>query len=264
MIKKTIDHLNLKQTADSGQCFRWKRIDDNTYSVIAFDKRLVISGDGPEFLLDCSEEEWNSIWSLYLDLSTDYDYVEKLILASGDSHLKDAFEKGNGIRILNQDLWEMIVSFIISQNNNIPRIKNSIEAICKKAGFEVGDTKEYRLPKPFETKPDFFLDKSLGLGYRDQYLEELYEFAKCNPDWVESLREMDYETVRKELLKRKGIGPKVADCISLFGLHHIEAFPVDTHVKQLLEKYYPNGFDHDYFAGFAGIIQQYLFYYEIK
>lgn len=271
MIKK-IDHLNIKEVADSGQCFRWKEISENEFFVTAYGKCLHIKqlADDSLFEIDCDEEEWDSIFSHYLDLETDYNHIEELIINSGDEHLKEAFALGKGIRILNQDLWEMIVSYLISQNNNISRIKRSIQLICEKAGKKIilktgsGVYENYIFPGPFDVEKGFFDDKLLGLGYRVEYLEEIYEFARNNPSWVESLKGLSYEDARNELLKRKGVGPKVADCISLFGLHHIEAFPIDTHVKQLLNTYYKEGFPYEYFNGVAGIIQQYLFYYELQ
>jgi len=270
MIKK-IDHLNLKQTAYSGQCFRWKELAEGRFGVTAFGNYLEISEteDADSFELSCNEQEWNSVWASYFDMETDYMHIEELITASDDEHLKLAFSEGSGIRILKQDLWEMIISYLISQNNNITRIKRSIDVFCERCGYVAKGCPDgitaYRFPNPEDSLPEgIFDDASLGLGYRNVYLKEMYAFAKENPEWLETLRNMDYITVREELLKRKGIGPKVADCISLFGLHHIEAFPIDTHVKQLLAKYYPEGFDHAYFEGVAGIIQQYLFYYELN
>lgn len=271
MIKR-IDHLNLKETAYSGQCFRWKELPTGGFSIVSQGKYLEIreTGEGTgEFELSCTEKEWDSIWKSYFDLDTDYNRIEKLINESDDEHLKEAYRLGNGIRILKQDLWEMIISYLISQNNNITRIKRSIDMFCERCGYLAeGSSKDnpaYRFPGPTDKLPEgIFDDPSLGLGYRNVYLKEMYEYAGENPEWLEALTKQDYKSVRETLLKRKGIGPKVADCISLFGLHHIEAFPIDTHVKQLLTKYYADGFPFDYFEGVAGIIQQYLFYYELN
>ena len=263
MLTKEIDHLDLKQIAGSGQCFRFKAIDDCKYSVVAFGRYLEITQSGEAFTFSCDETEFNAIWSQYFDLSTDYNYIENLINTSNDSHLKEAYAHGNGIRILRQDLWEMIVTFMISQNNNIKRIAGSVEAICERAGYRTPDGKGYRFPMPGEISPEFFMDKSLGLGYRDKYLSEIYAFASSNSQWLTVIQSLTYEDAMTALMERKGIGKKVANCISLFGLHHVEAFPIDTHVKQLLEKYYSDGFDYERYDGVAGIIQQYLFYYEL-
>lgn len=264
MIEISLDHFDIKQIAESGQCFRWKVLSDTAAEIIAYDRLLHIEKKESKLRLDSSEEDFKNIWQQYFDLDTDYSQVERLIADSGDAHLKKAYSHGSGIRILRQELFETTVTFLISQNNNIPRIKKSLEMICEKGGFAlINSDRGYRLPKPSEVSPEFFLDRSLGLGYRDVYLYELYKYLDENPSWLSDLQSMDYDTARKELLKRKGIGPKVADCICLFSLHHIDAFPIDTHVKQLLDKYYKGGFDYEYYKGFAGIIQQYLFYEEL-
>lgn len=259
-----IDHFDSILIADSGQCFRWKKISEDTVLVVSFGKVLEIVKVPEGYMLSCTKEEWESIWSEYFDMSTDYSEIESRIRAYGDKHLYESFEAGKGIRILKQDLWEIIISFLISQNNNIGRIRNSVEALCRAGAKKIAGYDEYAFPGPGDIDSSLFEKVNLGLGYRVPYLKEMYEFVADNPNWLDYLRTLDYEMARAELLKRKGIGPKVADCICLFGLHHVEAFPIDTHVKQLLSKYYPDGFDFKYFDGVAGIIQQYLFYYEIK
>lgn len=261
-----IDHLNLNQIAGSGQCFRWKETKDNSYLIPpvrinnCLSEPLKITSLGESrFDLSCSEAEWQNIWSVYFDISSDYGHIEKLILSSKDSHCIDAFRQGYGIRILRQDLWEVIISFLISQNNNISRITRSIEAICQKASLP-----NNAFPYPGEIDTCIFDDTSLGLGYRNIYLKKIYDFAAQNPEFTDELKSMTYEKAYTTLLSFTGIGPKVANCICLFGLHHVDAFPIDTHVKQLLTKYYPKGFPFDYYEGIAGIVQQYLFYYELN
>ena len=259
------NHLNLKEIAESGQCFRFKELLDDTFSVVIGDKNYILKQEEKGISGSFTKEEWENDLSHYFDFETDYDYIENLILNSKDSHLIKAYNQGSGIRILNQDLWEIIISFLISQNNNIKRIKNSIEALCTAAGYKCTDSdSEYRFPKACEFDSENFMRLNLGLGYRNIYLKEMFEYVGTNPLWTDYLKTLDYEEARKELLKHKGIGPKVADCICLFGLHHIEAFPIDTHVRQLLDKYYKSGFNYEYFKGCAGVIQQYLFYYELK
>lgn len=262
MLKK-IDHFDLKQIAESGQCFRWKQEEDIT-KIVAFNRVLRVREKGDAFDFDCDEKDFDDVWADYFDLGTDYNRVEELVKQSKDSHLIEAYRQGSGIRILRQELFETIISYLISQNNNIPRIKGSLEAICKKGGFKIEGSNEYRLPAPGEISKDFFFDSSLSLGYRDSYLSKMYEFLADNPNYLDSLRKKSYPDAKEELRKHTGIGPKVSDCICLFSLHHIAAFPIDTHVKQLLNKYYQDGFNYEYFDGFAGVIQQYLFYYELK
>ena len=264
MYKVRIDHLDLKQTAESGQCFRFREMGDGLWSLVAFGRYIEIKQDGDEFTFSCDKDEYDTIWAGYFDKSTDYGHIENIILSSGDAHLKEAFGEGSGIRILRQPLWETIVTFMISQNNNIGRITGSVEAICKKAGIMTADGRGYAFPGPCDVGKGFFDDRSLGLGYRDKYLAEIYAYAAARPDWLGELPSLTYEKAMESLMERKGIGKKVASCICLFGLHHIEAFPVDTHVKQLLDKYYRKGFDFEKYKGVAGIIQQYLFYYELK
>ncbi len=254
--------MDLDQIASSGQCFRWKQIDTDTYVIPELRREnaiipaLTIKKAGDEFELSCTEDDWNSQWYYYFDCDTDYDEVERRINNSSDEHCKTAFNEGSGIRILRQDLWEMIVTFIISQNNNIKRITNSVEEIVRRNGGH--------FPYPGEVDPEMFMDKSLGLGYRSPYLRDLYTYVYENPEWLSVLPDLSYEEAFSHLKRQKGIGPKVANCICLFGLHHVEAFPIDTHVKQLLDKYYPDGFYYDYYEGIAGIVQQYLFYYELR
>lgn len=263
MIKLILSHLNLEQIANSGQCFRWNICGPCEVEAVAFGHVLHASQNGDEFTFSCTQDEWDSLWKNYFDENTDYDDIENRILDSGDEYLKRAFAYGSGIRILRQDLWETIVSFMISQNNNIPRIKGSINRICEKAGLKADNSADtYRFPLPGEVDPCIFIDRNLGLGYRDTYLYNIYKYAETNPLWISSLKEMPYEEAYKELIDKKGIGKKVANCICLFGLHHVGAFPIDTHIKQILDAHYPNGFDFARYEGVAGIIQQYMFYYK--
>ena len=122
MYTTQIDHMDLHQIANSGQCFRWQQIEDTSYIIPAFGRELTISQDGNTFILSCGKNEWNSLWKNYFDVDTDYNEVENIIMENNDDFLKTAYQFGSGIRILRQDLWEVIISFIISQNNNIPRI----------------------------------------------------------------------------------------------------------------------------------------------
>ena len=262
-----IDNMSPAQITDSGQCFRWNRIGEDVYEVIAYGRYLTIGQKGNEFELSCDEAEWKEIWADYLDMDTDYAGIGRLIRDSGDEYLKQAYEYGSGIRILRQELWETLVSFMISQNNNIKRIRGSIEAICAKAALPLkGDAPhgKYRFPGPTEVDDAFFDGKELGLGYRDEYLKEMYEYARNDPDFPDRLKDMDNEAAFKELKSFKGIGDKVANCVCLFGLHQIDAFPVDTHIKQILERYYPGGFDFERYKGYAGIVQQYMFNYKLN
>ena len=257
------DHFDPVTIMRSGQCFRWHLCEDGYVGVIAFGKFLRLKKENDLVILDTSKEDFDDIWKHYLDLDLDYSRIGKMITEHNDPHLKESYELGKGIRILNQDPWEVIVSFMISQNNNIPRISSSIEKICRKAAITIKGGEAFSFPKASDLDEEFFNDPSLGLGYRAEYLTDMCAFVKENPEWIDGLKKLSHDELYKELIKRKGIGPKVCECIALFGFHKTDAFPIDTHVKSLIEKYYKEGFDAGLYSPYGGIIQQYLFYYEI-
>ncbi|MCR4651545.1 MAG: 8-oxoguanine DNA glycosylase [Lachnospiraceae bacterium] len=283
MIELNIDDLDLDRIADSGQCFRWHKADDKEYIIPHRDRLLHISQKGDRFKADCTQSEWDEVWSRYFDMDTDYAAIGRKIMASDNEYLRASYEAGKGIRILRQDLWEIMVSFMISQNNNIKRIKTSISNICLKNNRLLGDirmsgTDSARtdaggqidgseavfcaFPEPDELGAGFFDDTTLGLGYRNEYLKALYEWGRNHADELRGLSELSYEESYKRLTAMYGIGAKVANCICLFGLHHIDAFPIDTHVKQILDAHFPEGFPFEDFQGVSGIVQQYMFYYK--
>src|SRR5574344_2661580 len=252
MFTVQIDHMNLNQIANSGQCFRWQQINDNTYKIPAFGKELTISQDGNTFILSCEEDEWNSLWRNYFDLDTNYNEVENIIMDTNDDFLKAAYQFGSGIRILRQDLWEVIISFIVSQNNNIPRIKKSIQKLC--------DENNGKFPECYDLINMDLADK--GLGYRDEYIRNAC-YARATTFTDDNL-ESGYENAKAQLMKIKGIGEKVANCILLFGLHHLDAFPIDTHVRNILNREYNGKLPEWAGSKYAGLFQQYLFYYEVN
>ena len=255
MFTVQIDHMNLHQIANSGQCFRWQQINDNTYKIPAFERELTISQDRDLFTLSCDESEWNSLWKNYFDVDTDTDYdeVEEIVEYSDDDFLKTAYQFGNGIRILRQDLWEIIVSFIISQNNNIPRIKKSVERLCDETGG--------RFPR---YKEIFDIDLSnKGLGYRSKYLENAVSWWMWEDGRAES-KLRNAKEPKKYLLEVKGIGNKVADCVCLFALHHLNSFPIDTHIRKIIDREYNGEMPVWANSKYAGLFQQFVFYYELN
>lgn len=267
MYTTVIDSMDLEQISGSGQCFRMKQIKDRTYSVTALGSYTEITQDGTVFQFSCSEDEFHRIWAPYFDLETDYGAI-KALADPDDAHLTAAIQNGGGIRILNQDLWEMIITFLISQNNNITRITRSVEALCRQLG-EPGSTADGIRYHTFPTAAAVAaagLDglASLGLGYRDKYIWKTAGHVLDGSFDLAGLRQCGYEDAHRLLMEQYGIGKKVADCICLFGLHHIDAFPVDTHIKKIMENHYPNGFPYSRYSGVLGIIQQYLFYYDLK
>jgi N-glycosylase/DNA lyase len=244
-----------------------KDIEDNSYNLVAFGKYLVIRQEDDNIYFDCTEDEYEKVWKRYFDIDTDYSEIISSI-DTNDNYLVSAAEYGNGIRILRQDLWEMVISFIISQQNNIKRIRKCINLICEKYGEKkVSDkgVEYYDFPTPESlagaTIEDLF---DCNLGYRSRYIHETANAIYHNEIDLESLFDMDYATARKQLLKLCGIGVKVADCICLFALHKTEAFPIDTHINKVLAAHYSDGFPFEKYADYSGILQQYIFYYDLN
>ena len=266
MTERTIDHFNLAQICRSGQCFRMNAKGENRYSVIAGRHYLEMEQQGQKCVFDCGEEEFENFWKDYFDLGTDYgSYIGKV--ARGDSYLRNATEFGAGIRILRQDLWEMIVSFLISQQNNITRIRRCIENICASYGekLESSQGKAYHAfptPQALAVLSEDAL-MACDLGYRSKYVVRAARDVAGGQCSLEAIRSLPYPKAKEELLKLYGVGEKVADCVCLFALHHLEAFPVDTHIRQAMEAHYKEGFPMERYEGCQGVLQQYIFYYEL-
>ena len=266
MVKKQICDLDLRQIIDSGQSFRIEQTSEEEFVLIAMGRRLKISQKGQEFTFDCTQQEFDEIWESYFDLDTDYAMIRDSV-DEKDTYLRTAMEAGYGVRVLRQDIWEMIVTFLISQNNNITRIKKSVDLLCRTAGTEkiAEDGVKYRLFPTAEEIAGIGPEAlaTLGLGYRDKYIERMAAEVNSGRFNPEELKKMEYSEAHRKLTDQYGIGKKVADCICLFGLHHVDAFPIDTHVKKILEQHYPQGFPFERYKGYAGILQQYMFYYNL-
>lgn len=267
MIQKTIEHFSLPQICDSGQCFRMKAVDGHSFSVIAGDRYLLVSQEGSLCTFHCDDREFETFWKDYFDMDSDYAaYIDKI--NPKDKYLMEAADFGSGIRILRQDLWEMIVSFLISQQNNITRIRKCIDNICRTYGKtcvnEAGETyNAFPEPKVLADLDEDAL-KACNLGYRSKYVVRTARSIVSGEVDLNRICGMTYPEAKEELLKLFGVGVKVADCICLFALHHLSAFPMDTHMIQAMEKHYPKGFPKRRYRGFEGVMQQYIFYYELK
>lgn len=266
MVVKKITNFSLEQIARSGQCFRMSRREDGFFDIISGSRWMGArqSGETCEFL--CTEEEFSEFWEDYFDLKQDYgEYISRI--DKEDVYLNAAVKLAGGVRILRQDIWEMIVSFLISQQNNIVRIRRCIENICEAYGnpMKSGRGEVYfTFPEP-EALAGLEEDalKACNLGYRSKYVVRAARSVAEGSFDLEQLGTLPYEKAKEELLKLFGVGVKVADCICLFGLHYLEAFPVDTHISQALKKYYGDGFPMEKYRGIQGVIQQYIFYYEL-
>ena len=249
----TLRDLDLGQIYASGQCFRWQPMGGGCYGIPAFGRFLTVSQNGAEFEFSCGEEEFRAVWFDYFDLGTDYGKI-KSRAAKRDKYLQAAIAHGAGLRILRQDVWETIVTFILSQNSNIPRIRKNVADLCALFGGAFPAQEQL-------ASLDEKTLRSLGVGYRAPYL--LAAASYFTPEACERMRRMTYAQVHAFLCGCKGVGVKVADCVCLFALHHTGAFPVDTHVKSILEQHYPGGFPLWKYKNCAGILQQYLFFYDI-
>lgn len=290
MITIENDCFSIPQICQSGQCFRLDPADGEpgTYELIARDRYVRIqtepeergsdadrtdradygmAGQGKKTVLSCTQEEFDGFWKNYFDLDVCYSSYLSAV-DEKDDYLKAAAAFGSGIRILRQDTWEMIVTFILSQQNNIPRIKGLIRSLCKRYGSRM-ETPEGNVYYSFPTAQSLAEAsekelRDMKLGYRSPYICGTAQMAAEGKINVDGLCDMDDEEAREELMKLPGIGRKVADCICLFALHRLDVFPVDTHIKKVLSVHYGGSFPFDRYKGCAGVMQQYIFYYDLK
>lgn len=268
MIKMTLKDFNLEKISRSGQCFRLnpREREEKTYALIAFGEYLEIKQQGEEITFSCTWETWESRWKAYFDCGTDYSRIYASVDQT-DAYMEKAVHFGSGIRILRQELFETVICFIISQQNNIPRIKKCVEALSSGFGerrVNFRGEKYYVFPTPEQLAAMPLSEyKQCNLGYRDKYIKETAGMFAGGKIDEKRLPQMKYEEAKEELMKLYGVGVKVAECICLFSLHHTDAFPIDTHIRAVLDKYYPDGFPLSRYQGYAGILQQYAFFYDL-
>jgi len=265
------ENFDLMKIFDCGQAFRFKETLPGIFTGIAFGRVLKLSQEGSTLtLFDTTEEEYNNIWAKYFCMEMDYKEIDSLL--STDEEIIKAISYGKGIRILKQELWEMMITFIISQNNNIPRISKLVEALCVNYGkaVEYEGTVYYTFPTPEElsTATEEELT-ALKFGYRAGYITGFADMVADGTFSLEELEKLPTADARKMLLSVKGIGGKVADCILLFGMGRYEVCPHDTWIKKALTEKYniqnvneKKGYDlvSAKWGNYAGIAQQYLFY----
>ena len=275
MVTVKIPFLDLAKVADSGQAFRIKVIDSTHAELVAFGRYLQIAKTGPEeFAFSCSQDEFDTIWKAYFDLDRDYESIVKSI-NKNDKYLLSAAQFGKGIRILRQDVFETTISYIISQRRSIPSITTSVERISKLCGkrIEAPDLSSpfvkplcneyFAFPTPEELNALPFAElENTGVGYRAPYIARAAEeFANGKLD-PESLAALSDEDLYKALTGMYGVGTKVANCIMLFAFARTGRFPVDVWIKRIEDKYYGGHFDCSPYPETAGIMQQFMFYYE--
>lgn len=271
-------YLDLDQIYKSGQVFRWIKLKDGKYIVINKDKIVKVEQKKTRFIFDCSEEDFYNVWWKYFDLQTDYSIPNYAIGSIGKEE-KIAATRGKGIHILNQDLFEIIISCSLETATSVQRVSQMVNGIAKKCGIkhknamrEAGQVIWYEFPTVDQIieKQDSLTTQETGYKY-----DTIIDLCKSIRDgWLDLdvLKTLDYYAAKSYLTDFNGIGPKVADSICLYGLHHMQAFPVDTHMMKVL-KSMDLDFE-DYYSWFiegnetirnnAGLLRQYLWYNEVN
>ena len=279
-IIKNCNTFELKDIFECGQCFRFNKQEDESYTGVVGNNVINVKKiDNEIHIKSVGQDNLEELVVNYFDLNRDYEQIKDK-LSKIDENMQKSISYGKGIRILNQDLWETIISFIISANNNIPRIKGIIDRMSERYGKKIiFEGKEYyTFPTVDELSKASVEDlRALGLGFRDVRVYETTKMIKNKEVDLEQLKnEKDFNKVRNTLLTLPGVGPKVADCILLFStLKRWEAFPIDVWVRRVMNELYIKNPDetkvkkeeiekiaYEKFGNLAGIAQQYLFYWK--
>ena len=274
IILEEFDSFNPRDIFECGQAFRWYLEEDGSYTFIVKNKVVnVIKEDEKVYFRNIDIDFFENVLIEYFDFNTDYNDIKKK-LSKIDKHLDEATKFGSGIRILKQDKFEMIISFIISANNRIPMIKKAVEGLSEKFGKFIGkyNGKKYYSFPTVESLANAKIEelRVSGVGFRDKYISNTSKMIFNKDIDLEKISEMSKENIKKSLMKLSGVGPKVAECVMLFSFNKMSSFPIDTWVKKVVEEYYSlNGanfkqieeFSKEYFGKYAGYAQQYLFYY---
>lgn len=277
---KNIDTFELKDIFDCGQCFRWNEQEDGSYIGVVGENVLNVKKEKNNIRIEgIGKDNFSELVEEYFDLRRDYKQI-KAELAKIDQNMKNSIKYGQGIRLLNQDLWETIISFIISANNNIPRIKGIIERLSKKYGNKITwrEKDYYTFPTPEQLKDLTVQEyRELGIGFRDKRVYETTQMIISKQIDLEKMKQNPNTfEVKEELLKLSGVGVKVADCILLFSnLKRLEVFPVDVWVRRVMNELYIKNPDatkvttkqiekiaEEKFGNLAGLAQQYLYYWK--
>ena len=270
-IQGIVDEFEPEHIFECGQCFRWNIEEDGSYTGVVKNRILNVSKKKDIIIFkNTNKEDFLNIWIDYFDLNRDYKKIKSEII---DDKLKDILEFGKGIRILDQDEWEITISFIISANNRILMIKRIIDNLSRNYGEYIGmykDKKYYSFPSP--EKLNSLSENELRLmktGFRAKYIKNAAEVVTGNKGWLYKLKEQSYDYALEEIKKIKGVGDKVGNCVLLFSMNKYEAFPVDIWMKRIMEKVYnikgkPDEIrrkSEKIFGSYSGFAQQYLFYY---
>ena len=272
--KLTAEEFNPEVIMNSGQVFRMKRETKgadgmpDTYSACSGDNDVYfyLNKESDTWDFACEENQWD-FWQSYFDFATDYVAFNDKIRKSDDKFLKDALKDSFGMRILRQDLWEVFISYVISQNNNIPKIKKSIQVLCDR----YSDGIHFPKAETLAYVPEAELMDGTALGYRADYIIGISKQVSEGSLDIKNISEMSYDSAMASLLKIKGIGPKVANCIMLYGFHFMESYPIDTWMKKIISEDYSGYTKDEYlsyinekYAGYQGYVQQLQFYHKRK
>lgn len=275
MIKLEVKDFNLEQTLECGQCFRFKKLDDLHYVVQVMNQIAEIKQIGNILEIDDGHDgdtfNSNLFWSHYFDLNTDYDIIKKTL--SKDKILKPYIEYGSGIHILNQPFEEVLISFLMSINNNIPNIKRCIENYSRVFGDLINfkGNQYYSFPDYPKIRPTLEEIQNCKLGFRAKFIVD--NLQRLQNGYYHNIELFTFEQQYDILVSAYGIGPKVANCVLLFGLHRVDSFPIDVWIKRKMQDLYFDGqevsnktiqqFATNQFGEFAGYAQQYIFYKSI-
>lgn len=259
LVFKNVSPFDLAQTLDCGQSFRFKENADGSFTGVVRDVVATVSYENSTLKIVSDSDLNEQMWREYFDLDLDYAKI-KADLSKMHPVLAEASSYAGGIRILNQQPFEALITFIISQNNNISRIKGIVQRLCENFG-ECIDGENYMFPSA-EKLASLTVDDlaPIKAGFRHRYIIDAAQKVHAGEIDLESLREMDYAEAQKELMKITGVGVKVADCVLLYGLHRLESFPLDVWMKRALSVLF-EGYKGDEFGVYGGIAQQYIFHY---
>ena len=264
-IERHIKDFSIEAIAESGQCFRIVPEENGAFCITALDRLLTVRQlDEEVFGFSCSDEEFDLVWADYFDLGTDYEVYRALTLPE-DEYLKTAISFGSGIRILRQDAWEMLISFIISQRKSVPAIRTSVERLSERFGKPIGRYSDGRTAYAFPEADalagaDTEELSACGLGYRVGYVRNAARLVQSGELDLKRLEQLDTPQLIEALMKLQGVGIKVASCAALFGYHRLYTVPVDVWMKRVIDTVYNGSLPEEY-KPYAGVLQQYMFNY---
>ncbi len=273
VIIKDIDSFEPKHIFECGQCFRWEVEEDGSYTCVAYNRVINVKKDKNDVIFsNTNSEDFEKIWYNYFDLDRNYEKIKEVL--SKDPILKEAIKHGYGIRILKQDEWETLISFIISANNRISMIKKGIKTLSERYGDYIGEFRGreyYNFPTAYNLQ-SLTVDeiKDCFTGFRAKYIVDASVIVADKQTDLYKIKNLKTENARKELMTFSGVGPKVSDCIMLFSMDKEDAFPIDIWVKRVMQYFYLDEdtklkdiqiYAQDKFGKYAGFAQQYLFYY---